>query len=180
MSRPAASAAFLYWLMIGLAFAVLAPAMIVPAWLEYRGALQTRALRQAQLAQLAERRAMLEKQLRHLQDDEAYVEQVARKELGIETPGVTTIYVQADAPRQRDAEPVYINPYAGDIFPWLSEVLDDLVTRRPHLIRPLLDPHARFVMICASVAMIVCTVLLLGPQRRDEEPAEKQITVVSD
>ncbi len=82
MTRSKLLESSLFWIMITLAAAALAPALILPAWIEYRAQLARRDVARVQRDAVAERLHRAEKELDHLNHDPAYILRLAEDEFG--------------------------------------------------------------------------------------------------
>ncbi len=176
MSPSRCLQAALFWLMVGMSLATLTPALVLPAWLEYRAALQMRAGKQLLVERLERHVTVQERQIRHLHDDAAYNERILREELGIEVPGVRTIYV--DEPRvdvgpqtsvEIDQAPLRELAADDELFPALGRTADAALETWPDWLSSFLDPGTRRWIMLLSGMLMLCAVLIAGrPIRRQE------------
>ena len=172
MGRPEVSdssrlATVLYWLMVLLGAAVLAPCLVLPAWLEYQASLDLKALREQQVARREAQLTRLRKQREHLETDEAYVLRLAHQHLNIETPGVRRIPVEPGRPAERDpAAPAATAPLPtqeAELVPELSAMVEQAVQRYP-LVQMFVRPESRPSLLFIGAGLIVTALVLLGPR----------------
>jgi type II secretory pathway pseudopilin PulG len=158
--------ALLFWLMLLTGAAVLAPCLVLPAWLEYQAQLERRQAAVAYLAALEFRLDAAQKQIEHLHNDPAYVMRLAEQEFGraLDAADSETIYV---APSPEDDTPLppmpprYDPNSAGDVVPELSAFLEQVVQRYPHACVFAVGRTRPFLMAIGGI-LIVTAVLLLG------------------
>lgn len=96
MSRSSPAAGVLFWLMVLAGGLTLIPCLLLPPLYEYRAALAARAAAEKRLTDLENQLLTYQKQIDALQNDPAYLERLAWKELGIPTPGVTTLRIETE------------------------------------------------------------------------------------
>lgn len=158
MARANAGTTFLAWLMLLIGGASLFACVILPPWLELRALRQEHDAAQRHIADLEERLARVTKQIEHVQSDAAYIERLARKEFGVEMPGVEIIPVETRqnttdepasappaTPRDQSATTVEHNAHTNPLFAVF-----------------VLDQTRPIVMAMSGVIVIVALVLLIG------------------
>jgi cell division protein FtsB len=157
MARANGSTTFFPWLMLLIGGASLYACVFLPPWLELRALRQEHADAQTRIADLEKRLAAATRQIEHMQSDPAYIERLARKEFGTETPGVEIIPVET---RQGTVDEPAAAPPATP-----REELATTVERAAHT-NPLvavfvLDQTRPTVMAMSGVIVIIALVLLL-------------------
>ncbi len=94
--RGDGGAGLVFWILIALAVATLAPCLVLPAWREYQQADLTAQIRTRQ-AELADAEvARLERRLDAIHNDPAVVARLARRELAYRGPGEELVAVPVD------------------------------------------------------------------------------------
>lgn len=160
MSRSSASSTLLFWIMFAGAGLCLAACLVLPAWLELRALRIAYAQAQANVQELEHRLTRFEKQIEHLKNDPAYVERLARKELGLDKPGVETIPLPppeedslvATSPPVEEAPLESLIALAAKKTPWVSVFVSE--ETRGH------------VMLLAGATLLLSIVLLHRSSRR--------------
>ncbi|MFQ5806878.1 MAG: septum formation initiator family protein [Phycisphaerae bacterium] len=134
--------------------------LFLPPWLEVRALRQAHIAARHRIAKLEERLTRVAKQIEHLQDDPAYLERLARKELGIETTGVEIIRIDTpDNPvNQPTAAPAPTTAGRDDA---LATGVEQAARTSPFLSVFVLDETRPIVMAMSGVLMIVALALLL-------------------
>lgn len=181
MSSSARLANYLYWFMVLLGGAILAPSLILPAWLEYRASLELKAYYQQQFTQRQEDLDRLRVQREHLATDDAYVLRLARKHLNIETPGVEHIPVEPAAAALPTTAPA--SPQSAvledELAPELSALVEQLLVRYP-LTGMFVRPQTRPSLLVIGAGLILTAVILLGnPRTALRSPKSKPASRVS-
>jgi len=163
MSPASRSADVMYWLMLLLGGAVLAPCLILPAWLEYRASLDLKTLRLREVARHQAEIVQLRQQREHLETDDAYVLRLARKDLNVDTPGVERIHVDTtDAPEDDPGLPASAAADAVDeLAPEVSDLVERVLVRYP-LARMFAHPATRPPLMIIGGGLIVSAIVLLG------------------
>jgi hypothetical protein len=155
----------MFWLMVLLGGALLAPGLILPAWLEYRASVDLRTLRQHQVDARQAEITKLRIQREHLETDDAYVLRVAREDLNIETPGVQRVRVEPEPGTEDDVGavgPPGAPNEKDDPVPELSALVEELMVRYPLAVRVFLRPETRPPMMFIGAGLVVTAVVLLG------------------
>ncbi len=156
------AAALLFWLMMISGGTILAAAGLLPAWLEYDAA---RARHQAALArehELELKQQIQTNQIEHLKHDSAYIDRLARSELGLSNPQVQTIVLLPPATdeivRAPQTQPVAVDELA------LTARVRQTLSEYP-VLSPLLLGRFRPVLIALSAGLVLAALLLLSRQR---------------
>lgn len=198
--RTSAGATLLFWLMFLFGGSILAACMLLPAWMEYRAALQAFRAGRTRVAEMEAQLRALQRQIDAIQNDPAYVERLARRELGINPPGVEAIALeppgtgsQSDSPvgpgvqlMPRDADghpaaPDDESPFASvapppvepEILPEVSVLVQRALERYPVLRLFVSGPVRGPLMALAGLMIVSALILLCWPdERRDDAPAE--------
>ena len=176
MTRPSVANTLLFWLMLILGTAGLAPCLVLPAWLERQAQIECLRAREVYLAGLQQRLEVVRKQIEHLNDDPAYIIRLAEEDFGraIKVPDVETIWIDAgspDAPSPPPA-PVEASPSEADqLWPELDTFIDAGMRRYPEA-QLFLDSRTRPWIMGTGGGLIVLAIVLLGlsGQRRSPEP----------
>ena len=157
MARSNRGTTLLAWLMFLLGGMALFACLFLPPWRELRAQRHAYADAQRRIAELEDRLTRVTRQIEHLGSDPAYVERLARKEFGTETPGV-------------EFKPVVIQQHAGsqpdpgtDTPPRdkLATSLERATYTSPFVSVFVLDETRPIVMAMSGVLMLVALVLLL-------------------
>ncbi|MCG3129011.1 MAG: hypothetical protein CHACPFDD_03907 [Phycisphaerae bacterium] len=159
-------AGIIFWFTVVAAGGSIAACLLVPAWLDYRRALDEHASMKQRYADLQQQITAIEKQIEHLHNDPAYIERLARKEFGIEIPGVETIYIDArddgghgaaaGAPASED--PTRAEP----LMPALGQVVERTMEKYPAALTLFTASRSRPIVIGASLITLTAAVVLLG------------------
>jgi hypothetical protein len=164
MSQPTKLSAFVFWAMVLLGGAVLAPCLILPAWLEYEASLDLRALRQQQVERRQAEVEKLRKQREYLETDEAYVLRLARDNLNIEIPGAQQIAVEPSPLVEPGATTAPSGPSsrpADELVPELSALIESLMQRYP-LTQVFVHPKTRPPLLFIGGGLILTAIVLLS------------------
>ncbi len=167
--------AALFWTLIIMALAGLAPCLIFPAWMDYQKALRLRAVRLNSSQRLAAEVAAQQKQITHLHIDEAYRERILHEEVGLDPPGIETILVDR---RRRPNEPAgptrpslrRFAPSDDDRFPALTTIATSALKRYPNWTHVFILDETRPLVLGMSGVLLVSAILLLGKRQRPERP----------
>jgi cell division protein FtsB len=159
----------LFWFTVLFGTALLAPCLVLPAWLERQAQAEYFKAEQQRVAALQQRLQMVRMQIDHLNNDPAYVLRLARQEFGkvFLIPNVETIFVEpgeaessglADAavPAGEDTPPL-----ADELLPELNVFINEAVQRYPHA-RLFLDDQSRPILMGVGGALLLTGVVLLG------------------
>jgi hypothetical protein len=166
MSRPSLANTLLFWLMLILGTAGLAPCLVLPAWLERQAQLECLRAREVYLAGLQQRLEVVRKQIEHLNDDPAYIIRLAEEEFGraIKVPDVETIWIDAGSAEAPSPPPVPVAPLpdeADQLWPELDTFIDAAMCRYPEA-QLFLDPRTRPWIMGTGGGLIVLAIVLLG------------------
>jgi len=163
MTRANAIGTLFFWLMLALGAAGLAPALILPAWLEHQQARAALAAQQAQVADLEQHLRAIEKQIDHLNTDPAYLLRLAEQDFGhLRVPNVETIRVAPGTTSEEPPAPEQSPAPLTDISVLeLDRYVDEFVRRYPHAYL-FVDPQARPILMLLSGALIFTAIVLLG------------------
>ena len=152
----------LFWFMILGGAVILAPCLILPAWLEYQAALALRVRYEQQLEHRQTEIAKLRKQRNHLEKDDAYVLRLAHEQLKIEIPGVQRIPVEPSALPHGTAAPTEPAVSCEDeLAPELSAIIEDVILRYP-LVSMFVRPETRPSLLLIGSGLILTAIILLG------------------
>ncbi|MBK9118216.1 MAG: septum formation initiator family protein [Phycisphaerales bacterium] len=170
----------LFWCMFLAGGFVLAPCLLLPAWLERQAQIELLHARQAQLAQLRDRLVVAEKQIDFLQNDPAYILRIAQREFGYSAGPLAREGLATGVPLA-DGQLVLPDPVAPPATPRLMPALlppthlpgtqPDLATfvqltldRHPR-IWFFVDPYTRPTLMALGGGLILCALVLLGDTR---------------
>jgi hypothetical protein len=165
MARTTWVEILMFWLMLAAGYAVLAPCLVLPAWLEYEAQLSQLRDRDAAVTALDEQVRQAKKQIDRNKNDPAYILRLAEREFGlsIATPNIAVIPVQPSPPRD-DAPPAAgaaSSPPIQDVLPELSAFLEQAVARYPYA-RLFVHETTRPVLLAMSGGLLVTAIMLLG------------------
>lgn len=155
-------AAIMFWLMTLTGGAALAVCLILPAVIDYQNAKRTLADKTTVVTQLEYQNVAIEKQIAHSQNDPAYLERVARREFGLETPGVETVRITTDAPSSApspDTQPA--SQPETPVEQRLSQI-EQLARSNPAAAVFIL-PETRPIVMALSGALLLAAIVLLNP-----------------
>ena len=155
----------LAWLLVWMGGAALAACLILPPWLELRALRVQHQQAQAEIRRLEGQVDRLARQIRHLQDDPAYVERIGRSEFGLTPPGVELIPVQ---PVERPGEQAASRPSVTREETPLGDRIEDAARHNPLVAVFVLDQSRPFVMGMGAAAGLVGLLLLV--RRPPAEP----------
>ena len=173
MSTQRQAGNLLFWFMLLTGGVILAPALILPAWLEYQASLDLRARRAEQVARWEAEITKLRKQREYLETDEAYVLRLAHEDLNLNVPGVERIPVNpdefADLPEINTPEQDAPQP-PEELAPELSALVEHVLERYP-LAGMFLWPQTRPSLLFIGGGLVFTAVALIGePARKAESP----------
>lgn len=166
MDRARRLETLLFWLMATVGGGCLAACLVLPAWLEYRVARLAYAAAEQRVAQLERRLTAVGKQIEHIQKDPAYNERLARREFGIQQPGVATIHL--DLPPREPSPPVPAEP--GDLLERLAARVDEAARRNPLVAAFVLDETRPAVMGLSGGLLLTALLLSCGSLRLRAAP----------
>jgi len=171
MTRSTALNTLLFWGMMILGTAALAPCLVLPPWLEYQAQLDRRRAAERRAAAMEQRLASVQKSIEHHRTDPAYILRLAEQEFGdsIDLPDVETILIDpspeadsnVDTGRLIADEDVLPE---DELLPELSAFLEHVLRRYPHTRLFVTDATRRPLMVMGGV-LIAAAVLLLGLAR---------------
>lgn len=157
----------LFWAMFLSGGGGLAACLLLPAYLEYRAALTEQEAVRQRAATLEYQRTARDAQIDHLKNDPSYAERLARRELGIETPGVRTIRISpppASAGEVDDASAATSAAATAERSENWRRSLDDAIRRYPFLSLFVLKDTRRIVM-ALSAGVVLAALVLLNRER---------------
>ncbi len=168
MTRPSAVNTLLFWLMLLLGTAALAPCLVLPAWLERQAQLACLQARQAYLDGLQARLRTARIQIEHLNNDPAYILRLAEQDFGgaIKVPDVETIWIDpGPLPADATGPPVAAGSPPAEspepLWPELDDFIDQGVRRYPEA-QLFLDERTRPWLMGTGGGLIVAAIILLG------------------
>jgi len=157
----------LFWVIALAGFVALAPCLVLPPWLEYQAQLVRRKEADEYVAALKARAEGKQKQIEHLQHDEAYLLRMAQQEFGmaIRTPNSETVFI---GPSPAGSEPpggvgptIADDPNVCDVLPELSEFIEKASARYPYT-RLFVQDSTRPVMMGIGALLLLTESGLLG------------------
>lgn len=152
----------LFWCMMLTGGAGVAACLILPAWLEHRGALEVHRAALADYEKLAQRLRAIDLQIEHLRTDDAYLQRIVRREYGISPPGVVTLPgAEADPPVIPMEAPTPAPP--RPLLERLSSQVDALVQRYPLMSMFVLD-QTRPLVLAISLGFMAGAMLVIRPR----------------
>jgi cell division protein FtsB len=177
MARASVLNTVLFWLMVLLGTAALAPCLVLPAWLERQAQIECLHAREAYLATLQRRLQMLHKQIEHLNDDPAYILRLAQQDFGsaLKVPDVETIPIEPGvAPDDATLQPPMParSPEDEDqLLPDLTVFVEEAMHRYPYAWM-YLDEKTRPVLMGLGGILLLNGIILLGlaNSRRPAKP----------
>jgi cell division protein FtsB len=164
MGRWRGGTTLLFWLMFLLGGGSLFACLFLPVWLEARALREEHAAAQQRVTELEEHLTSLTKQIQHLQDDPAYLERLARREFGIETPGIEMIWIDAPgSATQPTSAPTVANV---DHEEALAARIERAARTNPLVAVFVLDATRPVVMTMSAILLLVALVFLARPPGR--------------
>ncbi|MDX2199726.1 MAG: hypothetical protein SF069_12240 [Phycisphaerae bacterium] len=153
----------LFWIMIALGAALLAPCLLLPPWFEYQAVRQLGEQRAARVEELRQQLKALEQQNK-FRDDPAYLERLAREEFGIGLTDAQTHRIRPEALEQAAAVVATLEPdsqpAAVSAAAELAAKIDELVQSHPEM-RLFVAPRTRSIfMVLGGSTLLVALVLL--------------------
>lgn len=151
----------LFWFMMLAGGGGLAASLLLPVVLEHQEKHRELERKSAELAQMEQRNLAIEVQIEHAKHDPAYLERLAYREFGIETPGVESVRIAAieaadESPQSR--------PAAESMTPVESRLAQAEHIARHHPIASLFVlPQTRFAALVLCGAMSLAALLWLNP-----------------
>jgi hypothetical protein len=168
MTRPTAANTFLFWLMLLLGTAALAPCLVLPAWFERQAQMECLRARETYLAALQQRLETARRQIEHLNDDPAYILRLAEQDFGgaFKLPDVETVWIDSGPPASDTSVPPMIAsdtaaPGGDDLLPELDVFIDNAVRRYPEAAL-FLDDHTRPWIMGVGGGLLLTALGLLG------------------
>ena len=155
----------MFWLMFLTGGASLAACVILPAWLEHQAALEAVTDARGRVERLQRRLEVYDKQIEHLQVDDAYLERLARKEFDLPSAGVTTVRIESESADESAADVDRGAAAAGEPFPELSAFVERALARYP-LTRVFVFDQTRPIVMAMSGGLVLASMLLLGHSAR--------------
>lgn len=160
--RPAADRGqFLFWVLVGLAWAVFAPCVVLPVWREYQALQYAEQVERTSLTQARAALAHEKRRLSALENDPATIRRVARRELHYRDPHEVTIPV--DVPLDPSVETkaaalTRVEPPAS--VAWI-------VRRFPKTDydRLFCDPPTRTLLMCLAGGLLLSAFVIFSPRR---------------
>lgn len=156
----------LVWLLMLTGGAALAGALLIPPWLELQALREVHAEAQERLRDLQDRVVRVERQIEHLRSDPAYVERIARDEIGFEPADVDTILIDIDPPPA--SQPTTLaatGDFAGGIP--LAAKVEVAAQSNPLVTMLVVEPHRSRVMIISGATLLAALgILVLSPLHR--------------
>jgi len=152
----------MFWLMTLTGGGALAICLLLPAIIDYQNAKRTLADKTAVVTQLEYQNTAIEKQIAHSQNDPAYLERVARREFGLETPGVETVRITADVSTSApspDTQPA--SQPETPIEQRLAQI-EQLARSNPAAAVFIL-PETRPIVMSLAGGLLLAAVVLLNP-----------------
>lgn len=158
------TAGLMFWLLTLTGGALLAPCVILPAWVEYRAAQGQQAAAQERVAALEKENVRLARLIDHQLNDPAFNERQARIEFGLAEPGVETVRVETirspDEPEPTaDAPP----PPDSLVRPELAAFVEKVMTEHPEAHYFLQDNSRRQMMVLGGGLLLIGLMLLGRP-----------------
>ncbi len=166
MSRPGALNTLMFWLLLLLGTAALAPCLILPAWLERQAQAECLRAHQERIALLERRLLTTQKQIEHLNKDPAYALRLAERDFGdsLTVPGARTVRVDPapipDGP-QGDAVPSADAGEALDGLPELAGFLERALRRYPET-RLFVHHRTRPIIMATGGGLILAAIVLVA------------------
>ncbi|MFN0135952.1 MAG: FtsB family cell division protein [Phycisphaerae bacterium] len=169
--------ATLFWAMTLVGGGGLAAALWLPALLEYRDAQRRHADKSAQVAAMEYQNTSIEKQIEHSQNDPAYIERLARREFGLQTPGVETVRLAAEtlptsAPATSPTSALSAAPQ--NEHEQRLAMIEHLARTNP-LVSVFILPESRATIMCMCGGLLLAAIVLMNPWN-----AERRATAAPD
>lgn len=159
MARTTVAGSVLFWLLLLAGTALLAPCLLLPAWLEQQAEREWLVAYQAHVAALQYRLRSVQKQIQHLQHDPAYVLRLAEQDFGeLKVPHIETVRIEPSPP-ETDAEPPApaVAESASERLPELASFIEALLQRHPRT-AAFLDQRVRPWLLGLGGGLIVAAI----------------------
>jgi hypothetical protein len=155
--------AILFWIMLLIGVSVMAPCLLLPAWLEHQAARACLRERTERVAQLEAHLLTLEKQIEHMKTDPAYVLRLAEAEYGHLFPELARETIPVATAPARDSAVHTTAPAEPETEPplQLAGYLEQMLARYPQSWAFVQAPTRHGLMLMAGV-LIVAAIVLLG------------------
>jgi hypothetical protein len=158
-----------FWVTVLLGTALLAPCLLLPAWLERQAQIEYLKAHEQYLAALKYRLQATQKQIEHLNDDPAYLLRLAEQEFGgsISVPNVESILIEPgpDSDNARSGPPAPESGTPGEradqLLPELSTFIDQAMQRHPYG-QVFLDSRSRPLIMALGGVLLLTGIVLLG------------------
>jgi hypothetical protein len=171
---------FLFWFTMLGGTAVLAPCLILPAWLDRQAQAAYLQAQQEYVAALRGRLEAVQRQVEHLNNDPAYVLRLAQQEFGpiFAVPNVETILVappetESAALADLSHEPPAPPELSLDPLPNLDQFVDEALRRYPHT-QVFVDEHTRPTLLVVGGGLLLAGVVLFGLVGERARPAQPE------
>jgi hypothetical protein len=168
MRGPSLANTLLFWSMLLVGTAAVAPCLVLPAWLERQAQFECLRAREEFLAGQQQRLETARKQIEHLNDDPAYIVRLAEQDFGgaLKVPDIETIWIDASSSAAAESPPPpSVGPPPPEspepLWPELDDFIQVTMQRYPeaHL---FVDQHSRPWILGAGGALLISAILLLG------------------
>lgn len=158
---PSDGGSIMFWVLVGIAAAVFAPCVLLPAWRDYQALQYAEQVEQAGVEQA---RAELEQQKRNLaalQNDPSAIIRVARRELRYRDPEEIAIPVSIGAESQEEPAPVILKPVEPpSSVAWVIDKLPEADYDRLFCAGP-----TRTILMCLSGGLVLSAFAIYSPRR---------------
>lgn len=161
LGRFAAAATF--WLMLAAGAAVLIPCVLLPAWFEYRVALEEHAAYERLVEDRRHRDERVVKQIEHQQNDPAYFERQMQREFGKTPSGLQVVIIEPDSAAPEPEQPQTAATAADDglvnaeVAAWVERTLHEYPVTQLFL-----HDQTRPLLMAMGGALVIAAIVLLG------------------
>ena len=112
----------------------------------------------------------IDKQIEHSQNDPAYIERLARREFGLQTPGVETVRITTDsAPSSKPATSVPASAPQNEYEERLA-MIEHLARNNP-AVSVFILPESRSIIMCLCGGLLLAAIVLMNPWNAERRGA---------
>ncbi|MFH0983429.1 MAG: septum formation initiator family protein [Planctomycetota bacterium] len=151
----------MFWVLVGMAAAVLAPCILLPVWREYQALRYAEQVEQAGLEQARAELGQQRRRLQALQNDPAVIARVARRELRYRDPQETVVPVSVPPEEPIETAPLVLKPVEPpSALRWLVDLLPETDYDRLFCAGP-----TRTTLMGLAAGLVLSAFVIYSPRR---------------